>query len=410
MSPDVQTAALLTLGLARGGFEVTSVPDEAGALRALGLGAPFPSVVVADAASDADGLSLCRALRADSRTAHLPILLLTDACASAVAGLEAGADEQLARPLFIKDVVVLALLRAGMSSGDRLFDASCGALPLAELTRALLAGMRSGRVELANRTGSFAFQRGNVVSARFESLEGEAALERMLCLADGLYSVHLGPGLGEGPMCLGAEQLCQTLLPDVLQWRAALPSAPALSARPSLQLRRFAELSGQLPREIDGLVRLADGQRSVRQLVLESPLNTRMTLQAITRLFALQVFSSARGDSGSSSSGRGFPRPEASDSAVALSSTQSSALHGAPFHGSPRVRLLSQVPSLDGAEGKGRDSPARPSQFAAVVPLRRRLEVAPAATPEAVHPVGSDAAGSATSQPPATPEAPPTRD
>jgi DNA-binding response OmpR family regulator len=62
-----------------------------------------------------DGLSVCRALRADPATAAVPIIMLTAKAAEAdrVAGLELGADDYITKPFSPKELVarVRALLR-----------------------------------------------------------------------------------------------------------------------------------------------------------------------------------------------------------------------------------------------------------------------------------------------------------
>jgi DNA-binding response OmpR family regulator len=62
-----------------------------------------------------DGLSVCRALRADPGTAAVPIIMLTAKAAEAdrIAGLELGADDYITKPFSPKELVarVRALLR-----------------------------------------------------------------------------------------------------------------------------------------------------------------------------------------------------------------------------------------------------------------------------------------------------------
>src|SRR5262245_58964561 len=48
-----------------------------------------------------DGLEVCRRLKADPRTAHLPVIMVTalDQTAYRIAGLDAGADDFLVKPI-----------------------------------------------------------------------------------------------------------------------------------------------------------------------------------------------------------------------------------------------------------------------------------------------------------------------
>jgi diguanylate cyclase (GGDEF)-like protein len=81
------------------GYRVVSAVDGATALAA--LAAAVPDLVLLDSSlPDADGIEFTRQLRADSRTATMPIILLTanSVTADRVLGLAAGADDYIAKP------------------------------------------------------------------------------------------------------------------------------------------------------------------------------------------------------------------------------------------------------------------------------------------------------------------------
>src|SRR5688572_22635879 len=73
-----------------------------------------PEAVILGNTRGMDGLEVCRRLRSDVRTAGLPILLVTSGGANdRVAALEAGADDSLARPFGLRELVarLKAILR-----------------------------------------------------------------------------------------------------------------------------------------------------------------------------------------------------------------------------------------------------------------------------------------------------------
>jgi DNA-binding response OmpR family regulator len=75
-----------------------------------------PDVIVLDIMlPDADGLQVCRRLRANAATANVPILMLTakDEIQDRVAGLESGADDYLTKPFSFEELLARtrALLR-----------------------------------------------------------------------------------------------------------------------------------------------------------------------------------------------------------------------------------------------------------------------------------------------------------
>ena len=81
------------------GYRIISAPDgRAGLARATEL---LPDLVLSDLMMPhLDGLELCRRLKTDERTSHIPVVLLTARAApdSRVQGLETGADDYLTKP------------------------------------------------------------------------------------------------------------------------------------------------------------------------------------------------------------------------------------------------------------------------------------------------------------------------
>lgn len=93
-------------------FQVQSASDGASGLSLI-LSDP-PDAVILGNTRGMDGLELCHKLRADSRTSSLPILLITSGDTNdRVVALEAGADDSLARPFGIRELVarLKAILR-----------------------------------------------------------------------------------------------------------------------------------------------------------------------------------------------------------------------------------------------------------------------------------------------------------
>lgn len=108
---DARIRTLLQKFLSRSGFWATTARDAAHARRLL-QGLEFDLIVLDVMMPGEDGLSLTRALRAESQT---PVLLLTarGETGDRIAGLEAGADDYLAKPFEPKELVlrINAILR-----------------------------------------------------------------------------------------------------------------------------------------------------------------------------------------------------------------------------------------------------------------------------------------------------------
>lgn len=108
---DERIRGLLQKFLVRNGFLVTTARDSAHARRILS-GLEFDLIVLDVMMPGEDGISLCRDLRTTNTT---PILLLTARAETAgrIAGLEAGADDYLAKPFEPKELLlrINAILR-----------------------------------------------------------------------------------------------------------------------------------------------------------------------------------------------------------------------------------------------------------------------------------------------------------
>ncbi len=108
---DERIRGLLQKFLMRNGFLVTTARDAAHARRVLG-GLEFDMIVLDVMMPGEDGVSLCRDLR---QTVMTPILLLTAKAETGdrILGLEAGADDYLAKPFEPKELLlrINAILR-----------------------------------------------------------------------------------------------------------------------------------------------------------------------------------------------------------------------------------------------------------------------------------------------------------
>lgn len=110
--PDI--AALVSRYLQKAGYTVDMLANGREALAAIAAAAP--DLIVLDLMlPGADGLEICRSVRANAATAAVPIIMLTARAEESerIVGLELGADDYLAKPFSPNELVarVRALLR-----------------------------------------------------------------------------------------------------------------------------------------------------------------------------------------------------------------------------------------------------------------------------------------------------------
>jgi DNA-binding response OmpR family regulator len=107
-------AELVGYNLQREGFEVISAYDGQSALSA--AEGETPTLIVLDLMlPQIDGLEVCRQLKRNQVTAHIPIIMLTAKGEESdrIVGLELGADDYVVKPFSVKELIarVKAVLR-----------------------------------------------------------------------------------------------------------------------------------------------------------------------------------------------------------------------------------------------------------------------------------------------------------
>lgn len=289
VEPDPRLGRLLEVALERAGFQVSLASGAEEGLARVGPLRPLPSLVIAETSlRGRRGRSFCEQLREEPRTQSLPILALaSDGSVPSSVGMDV-----LRKPVFVRDVVTLAVLKAGKPPQERIFECDTELLPVADLVRALLAGNASGRLAFASGD-QLEFRDGKVVRAFFEGSEGEPALRRILLFGKGAFSVRLGPIPPAGSFAVGQREFCRSALPRVRRFERVLPRGLPLEARLSLDLPQLVKQLDRLPAEVERLARLFDGFRTVRDGLIDAGMDEATALEALTRLYELGVLTPA---------------------------------------------------------------------------------------------------------------------
>jgi two-component system alkaline phosphatase synthesis response regulator PhoP len=102
---------LINYNLSKEGYRVTCLPTGEGAMRTIKT--QMPDMVLLDLLlPGVDGLELCRIIKGDPDTKHMPVVMLTAKAedADVVTGLELGADDYITKPFSPR--ILLARIRA----------------------------------------------------------------------------------------------------------------------------------------------------------------------------------------------------------------------------------------------------------------------------------------------------------
>lgn len=211
--PDDALRAVLPRALAQAGFATVAVATGAEALQRFAAGAPRDVLILAADLPDADGRSLCRALR--SRGVSEPVLLTSadpDDDGARRAALAAGADDHLAKPFALAELLVrigglvgppataphrAPADRARLDPETRSITAANGRVDLTPTEFRLLTALAEHRGELVGRDTLLkaGWPPGAAVSAN--TLDAFVArLRRKLRDAGATDAVHTRRGVG----------------------------------------------------------------------------------------------------------------------------------------------------------------------------------------------------------------------
>ena len=199
---DVQIRRLLELSLRNAGFEVRAVATATEALTAVGQQPPDLLVSEARLEGGPDGFELCRQIKKRQDGAAISFVFLTEQTVETkVRGVEAGADDFLAKPVYVQEVVAhaRALLQRRerdrlevLARGDERFLGDLEDFPLVDLLGALDTNHKSGVVVLTAASGArgeIYFREGTIVDAEVGRLSGLDAVCRLFSWAQGRFEI-----------------------------------------------------------------------------------------------------------------------------------------------------------------------------------------------------------------------------
>ncbi|HSS38775.1 MAG TPA: DUF4388 domain-containing protein [Polyangia bacterium] len=303
---DEALRGILDHSLRHAGFAVglASTVDEA--FRRLDDG---PDLVIAGAS----GLEICR--RAKQLTDRLPpavVLISEPGVENKTRGLEAGADDFVVKPIYVQEVVARAkaLLQrrererlelsasgAAAETGSERFLSDIADVPLVDLVRAVAAHQKSGVASITAPTGArgeIFFRQGNVVDAEVGRLSGRDAVYRLFCWTAGNLEVEWKSIRRKDIVETRPQELLIEALARVDEWQRLLAGLPALDTVFEVDYRMLAERLADIPDEVNRILRLFDGGRSLLQVIDDSAMPDLHAAAIISRLCHERIIHDAR--------------------------------------------------------------------------------------------------------------------
>jgi len=173
-----------------------------------------------------------------------------------------------------------------ISFGGRLADQ-----PLEDIVRALCGQQQSAvvRVETAGDHALIEVDRGQVAAVQYRDLEGENALLRLIALSSGTFEVEFRDVAAPASNSVDFVKL----VAEAQKRRMRIDNATQGFGGPCQVLRvdlhRLSGVLDQIPDEVNPLLRLCDGKRTVSEVLAAASFDEVTSLRVIERLVKMLV-------------------------------------------------------------------------------------------------------------------------
>ena len=295
---DPKSLRVLEVSLKKAGFEVVTATQGNEALGA--LQAALPDLIISDTDLDGmDGFDLCRQIKAKPEWAKIPFLFVSGrkSIEDKIRGLELGVDDYLTKPIYIKEIgirVRTALQRAererleSRREGRTKFAGALSDIGVVDLVQTIDLNRKSGIIHIVNRDGrrgAVFFREGRVIDAEVGRLSGAEAMYRLFSWSEGRFEVEFKPIRRRDVIDLPSAALLMEGMRRLDEWTRLLERLPALDSVVEVDFRVLGEQLADLPDEMNGILRLCDGTRSLLAVIDDSDFPDLEALTMASKLF-----------------------------------------------------------------------------------------------------------------------------
>ena len=296
---DPRSLRVLEVSLRKAGYSVTTAVDGQDALTKLELSTP--DLVLSDTRlPKLDGYALVRRLKERADWASIPIVFLTSqkSVEDKIRGLELGVEDYLTKPIFVRELIARVNLLIARRTHDSFatrnttggrtrFSGSIQDMAVVDLLQTFEVSRKSGIVHLktATQLGHVYFREGKIVDADMGRLRGEEAIYRALIWNEAEFEVEFSSVKNDDIMETSTQGILMEGMRRVDEWGRLMEQLPPLSTIFEIDHGQLLERLNEIPDELNGILRLFDGKRSLMRVVDESPFEDLSTLSTISKLY-----------------------------------------------------------------------------------------------------------------------------
>lgn len=297
---DPRSLRVLEVSLRKAGYNLTCVGDAAAALGTLEH--QLPDLVICDTKlPNLDGYAFVRRLKDHPEWQLIPVIFLASqrSVEDKIRGLELGVEDYLTKPIFVRELlarvhVVLARQAQESLSGRRSsgtlktrFAGSIQDMTVVDLLQTFEISRKAGTISFKNgaHTARIWCSDGKVVDAEADALHGEEAVYRLLVWSEADFEVEFGPVEREDVIEMATPALLMEGMRRADEWGRLVEQIPPLSQIFEVDHERLVDRLNEIPDELNGILRLFDGQRTLMDVIDASPFEDLSTMLTLSKLY-----------------------------------------------------------------------------------------------------------------------------
>lgn len=294
---DPRSIRVLEVSLKNAGFNVTTAGDGTDALAKLEYATP--DLILSDTRLPGiDGYEMVRRLKARPEHASIPIVFLTSqkSIEDKIRGLELGVEDYLIKPIFVRELITRVHLLLARRAQERIatgpasrtrFSGSLEDMGVVDLLQTIEVSRKSGVARITNGklVAMVYFRDGKLVDAENGKLRGDEAVYRALLWTSGEFEVEFKPIDNSDTITTSTQGLLMEGMRRVDEWGRLSEQLPSLDVVFDVDHQTLLERLTEIPDELNAILRLLDGRRTLMEIIDDSPFDDLSTLSVISKLY-----------------------------------------------------------------------------------------------------------------------------
>jgi CheY-like chemotaxis protein len=292
---DLRSLRVMEVSLRKAGFLVSTALDGDEALQKIRINRPHLII------SDTDlprlsGFDLLKQVKSNPETAVIPFVFLTGekSIDHKIRGLELGVEDYLTKPIYIKEIIIRIGILLNRKERERVeqnvtagFIGSLSDIGIVDVMQTAELNRKTGILTCQGPQGRgmLYFRDGRVVDAEIGRLRGEKAVYRLLLWNEGTFRMSFEEIDRPETIRMNNQALIMEGMRRMDEWIHIMEQLPKPETRLDVDARVLAEKLTEIPDEVDRILRLVDGQRSLIEIVDDSPEDEMKTLDIVSKLY-----------------------------------------------------------------------------------------------------------------------------